>query len=252
MKSILGIVGVALLTVGCGGGEQTVQASVPATETSAAAPGATATSAPVAAARTHNANRAVAGGVKKAAPRAAAAEPVEYREVTLPEGTVLPLTLESSMGSDTSHVEDAIRGSLRESVAVNGRRVLPAGTILSGNVTDVEQPGRVKGRARIAFRFTTLRHDAERYDIQTDAIERIGEATKGEDATKIGVGAGAGAALGALLGGGKGAAKGAVIGGAAGTGAVLATRGKDVRLESGAEVDARLASPLTVRVRIAQ
>ena len=75
------------------------------------------------------------------------------------------------------------------------------------------------------------------------------EATKGEDAPKIAIGAGAGAAVGALLGGGSGAAKGAAIGGAGGTGLVLATRGEEVRLESGASVTTTLTAPLTIRVR---
>ena len=58
-----------------------------------------------------------------------------------------------------------------------------------------------------------------------------------------------GAALGAILGGGSGAAKGAAIGGAGGTGVVLATKGKEVRLGPGAAITTRLTAPLTVRVR---
>jgi hypothetical protein len=73
---------------------------------------------------------------------------------------------------------------------------------------------------------------------------------KGEDATKIGIGAGAGAVIGGLLGGKDGAAKGAAIGGAGGTGVVLATRGKEMRLAPGADVTSQLSAPLTVRVRI--
>ena len=67
---------------------------------------------------------------------------------------------------------------------------------------------------------------------------------------RVRVGAGAGAAIGAILGGGSGAAKGAVIGGAAGTGAVLATKGEEVRLGPGANVTTRLTAPLAVRVKI--
>ena len=115
---------------------------------------------------------------------------------------------------------------------------------------DVARSGRVKGRARVAYRFSSLRHDSERYDITTAPISHQARATKGKDATKIGVGAGVGAAVGALLGGGGGAAKGAAIGGAAGTGAVLATRGEEVRLGPGADVNTRLTAPLTVRVKM--
>jgi outer membrane lipoprotein SlyB len=58
--------------------------------------------------------------------------------------------------------------------------------------------------------------------VNTAPLNYVAESTKGEDATKIGVGAIGGAIVGGILGGGSGAAKGAAI--------------------------ASLASPLTVRV----
>jgi hypothetical protein len=172
-----------------------------------------------------------------------------YKEVTIPAGTTLRLDLESSVASDTSTVEDSVRASLRQAVVVDGQTVLPAGTKLTGTVTDVARSGRVKGRARVAYRFTSLRHDAERYDITTATIAHEAQATKKEDAKKVAIGAGAGAAIGAILGGGSGAAKGAAIGGGAGTGAVLATRGDEVRRGVGADVTTRLTAPLTVRIK---
>lgn len=174
----------------------------------------------------------------------------EYREVTLPAGTSLALDLKSRVASDSSHVEDAVTATLRAPVVIGGTEVLQAGTEVAGHVTGAAGSGRVKGRAHIAFRFTTLKHDGTKYDISTSPITREAAATKGEDAKKIGIGAGAGAALGAILGGGSGAAKGAAIGGAAGTGAVLATKGKEVRLAPGADVATKLTAPLTVRVRV--
>ena len=178
----------------------------------------------------------------------APAEPV-YKEVTLPAGTTLRLDLKSSVASDTSKVEDAVRAALRQAVVVDGKTVLPVGTELAGTVTEVERSGRVKGRARIAYRFSSLRHDSERYDIRTATIAHEAAATKKKDATKIAIGAGAGAAIGAIFGGGGGAAKGAAIGGGAGTGAVLATRGDEVRRGPGADVTTKLTAPLTVRVK---
>ena len=50
------------------------------------------------------------------------------------------------------------------------------------------------------------------------------------------------------MGGGDGAAKGAAIGGAGGTGVVLATRGKEVRLGAGTPLSIKLSQALTVRV----
>jgi len=171
--------------------------------------------------------------------------------VTLPTGTRLALELKSAVASDTSHVEDTVRASLRQPVSIDGQVVLPAGTEFVGAVTQAERSGRVKGRARVAYRFNSLSYQGERYDIRTTALSHVAPATKGEDATKIGIGAGAGAAIGAIVGGGSGAAKGAALGGAGGTGVVLATRGKEVRVGPGADVNTRLTAPVTVRVRVA-
>jgi hypothetical protein len=173
-----------------------------------------------------------------------------YREVTIPAGTTLRLDLASSIASDTSHIEDPVRATVREPLLLGGATVLPKGARLAGVVTDVAGSGRVKGRARIAYRFDSVTVGDEQYDIATAPTSHIAPATKGEDAKKIGIGAGAGAAVGAILGGGSGAVKGAAIGGAGGTGVVLATKGKEVRLGPGANVTTKLTAPVTVRVKV--
>ena len=174
----------------------------------------------------------------------------EYREVTIPAGTVLPIELQSAVSSDTSHPEDQVRGTLRRSITIDGIEALPAGTAALGHVTVAERSGRVKGRARVAFRFTRLDPpgEAERVSVQTGAISQVAAATKKQDAAKIGGGAAGGAIIGGILGGGGGAAKGAAIGGAAGTGVVLGTRGKEVRLAPGTNLSVKLTAPVTVRV----
>jgi hypothetical protein len=178
----------------------------------------------------------------------------EYREVTLPAGTVLPLELQTAVGSDSSKVEDPVRATLRRPITVEGVKALPAGSVVLGHVTAADRAGRVKGRARIAFRFTRIdpAGDAERLTVSTTTVSRMAEATKKQDAAKIGGGAVGGAIIGGILGGGDGAAKGAAVGGAAGTGVVLATRGKDVRLGPGADISVKLTAPVTVRVRVGE
>jgi hypothetical protein len=190
------------------------------------------------------------GKTAAAAPAAAEkpAEPV-YKDVILPAGTTLRLELKSSVASDTSKIEDPVRAVLRQPITIDGREVLPVGAEFSGSVTEVERSGRVKGLARIGYRFNSVRSGGERYDVRTASITHQAEPTKKKDATKVAIGAGAGAALGAILGGGSGAAKGAAIGGGAGTGAVLATRGDEVRRGPGADVTTRLTAPLTVRIK---
>ena len=204
------------------------------------------------AAERSGASDAPAAGSSAASAAPAHAVP-EYREVTLPAGTVLPVELTTAVASDSSHVEDAVRGKLRRAVTVQGVQAFPVGTAVSGVVTAAERSARVKGRARVAFRFTAIDPpgDAQRLSMRTDTVSRLAPATKKQDAAKIGGGAAGGAIIGGIIGGGDGAAKGAAIGGAAGTGVVLSTRGKEIRLAPGTAVSVRLASPLTVRVRVA-
>lgn len=179
-----------------------------------------------------------------AAPRA------EWRALTVPAGTALPLELITAVSSATATVETPVQARVRQAVVVNGYTVIPARTILTGEVIHVERAGRVQGRSRLAFRFNAIRLASGSEDFRTNPLTYVGEATKGEDATKIGAGAGIGGIIGGIVGGGKGAAKGAAIGGAAGTGVVLATRGNEVTLASGTDLAATLASPFTIRVQV--
>ena len=171
------------------------------------------------------------------------------REVTLPRGTVLPVTLDTAIGSDISRVEQPVHGHLRHAVIRGGVEVLPAGTQVNGYVTSAQRPGRVKGRGYVAVRFTDVNVPREGHErIRTSTVGREAPATKGKDAIEILGPAAGGAVVGRLVGGRKGAAEGALIGGAAGTGYVLSTRGKDVRVGAGAPLSVRLAGPTTLRV----
>jgi len=171
------------------------------------------------------------------------------RTVTIPAGTRLTLRLGSGVSSRSSRVEDAVQATIVRPVIVDGMTVIPAGSAVSGYVSQAERSGRVKGRARVGVRFTALRVDGTRYGVRTASITRVAPGTKREDAAKIGIGAGAGAIVGAIAGGKKGAAIGSAVGGGGGTGVVLATRGREVSLPRGTTVTTRLTEPLTVRLR---
>lgn len=184
----------------------------------------------------------------------AAARSSGWREMTVPAGTRLPIVLETAIGSDISRVEEPVQAHLARAVTVQGQAVLPAGSLISGVVTDATRSGKVKGRAHVAVRFDSLTPKGpdvsdERYAIHTAAVGRTAPGTKKKDAMTIGAPAAGGAVLGALIGGKKGAAIGTAVGGGAGTAVVLETRGKEVRLGRGAAMTLVLSEPVTVRVR---
>jgi hypothetical protein len=161
----------------------------------------------------------------------------------------MSLALITPLSSETAKIETPVTARLRQAVVADGITILPAGATLHGDVTEVERAGRVKGRSRLVIRFSEVTINGQRDPLRTNASTFEGEETKGEDAVKVGAGAGIGAVVGGILGGGKGAAKGAAIGGAAGAGTVLATRGRDVELAEGAEINASLASPFSIRIQ---
>src|SRR5690348_3373306 len=200
--------------------------------------------------RSHAAAPSSTEGTRAAAAAAPAAEAPreQFREVTIPDGTALPVALLTPLSSDSAQVETPVRARVREAVTVDGVTAIPAGSTLTGVVTDVAEAGRVRGKARLALRFDEIDLQGTRERISTDALTYHADATKGADATKIGAGAGIGAAIGGLLGGGSGAVKGAAIGGAAGTGVVLGTKGKEVTLAEGTDMAPTLSAPLTIRV----
>lgn len=189
-----------------------------------------------------------AAGPGDASGLAAAPVAPAFREIVVPAGTVLRIRLTSDLASDSSAVEDAVRATLDAPVVVDGDRAIPAGATVRGSVRSVQRSGKVTGRASLAFGFERLSVGDEDYDLRTERISRLAPATKRSDATKIGIGAGAGALIGAVAGGGKGAAIGSAVGAGAGGGVVVATRGAEVRLPSGTALTTKLTEPLTVRV----
>src|SRR6188472_2357832 len=227
MKLCLILVVVAGFATACARTEQqqATDTQQPASAPAASAPAASApaASAPPASAPPASAPPASAPPERAEAPPApkpAAPPAPQFRDVTIPAGTKLSVTLLSTLGSNTSKVEDPVRGSLAEAVVMSGQTVLPKGAELSGSVTDVKQSGRVKGKAVLAFHFDRLSARKETHRIQTAPVTIEAEGSTKKDVKKGGIGAGVGAIVGGIAGGGSGAAIGAVVGGA---GTVLAT-----------------------------
>jgi hypothetical protein len=131
---------------------------------------------------------------------------------------------------------------------LKGEPVLSQGTYVEGRVTEVQASGKVKGRARLAFTFDRLSTGAGLKVVETSYVDKEADSGKKKDATIIGGGAGVGALVGGIIGGKKGAAIGAAIGGAGGTAVVLTTKGEEIKLPIGTEVNVRLDAPVTIQL----
>ncbi len=172
-----------------------------------------------------------------------------FREVTVPAGTTLQMTLRTAIDTGTTGIGDPVEAVLAEAVMVDGFEALPAGSVVRGQVTSVTSSGKVKGRASIAIAFDRVAANDESHVIAA-SLEATAPSTKENDAKKIGLGAVGGAVLGAVIGGKKGAAIGATIGGGAGTAAALMTEGGEIRIADGAALSLELRNSVDVKVPI--
>lgn len=163
--------------------------------------------------------------------------PLNIREVVrIPAGTRLVVRTIDSIGSDRSRSGDTFLLTLDRPLAVRGMLVADRGSRVVGRVTNAVPPGRVKGRAEIAFTLAELQplNTTRALPLETNTFSSRAHDTHRRDALTIGATTGIGTLIGAIAGGGKGAAIGAASGAAAGTGTVLLTRGDQVTVPSGA------------------
>ena len=173
----------------------------------------------------------------------------QYEELIIPADAVVGLLLETSVSSETAHVEDPVAASVTRDVRVGGRVAIPAGARVEGAVTFVEPGGKFKERARLGVRFHTLvLADGATLPLLTETVYREGAAPGNKSAAKIGGAAVGGAVLGAIFGGGKGAAIGGSIGAAGGAAAVMTGDRNPATLAAGTTVTVRLSGPAVITV----
>ncbi|MCL4783882.1 MAG: hypothetical protein KJZ70_12675 [Bryobacterales bacterium] len=186
-------------------------------------------------------------------------------KIEVPPGTRIPMSLINSVSTRSAAPGDRVYLETTFPVFVNGRIVIPPGSYVLGTITTTKRPGRVKGKGAMHLRFdsVTLPNGVTR-DFRArvggldgglrEGLDRNegtvkGDSSKGSDAmTTVGTtvtGAQVGA-LGGLAAGnaGMGAGVGLAAGAAAGLATVLLTRGPDVVLPSGTNLELVTDRPL--------
>ena len=162
----------------------------------------------------------------------------------VPAGTELDVRLQNSLNSGTAQVEDRFEGTTLVDLNVNGRVLIPAGSVMRGVVTAVEPGTRTNRTAKMTVSFDQVTVNGRAYPMRGTVTQAIkGDGIKGE-ARRAGAGAAVGGIIGAVLGGAKGALLGVLIGGG---GTIAATEGKEVELPQGTVLRVRVDAPLTIQ-----
>ncbi|MDT7603245.1 MAG: hypothetical protein QOF61_1242, partial [Acidobacteriota bacterium] len=177
----------------------------------------------------------------------------------VPANTVMRVELLSNLSTDVSQ-----RGDRFEARVVEPAQF--ANAVVTGRVTSVRRPGKVRGSGELQLNFQQIRltdgrtagFSAQvteivntRTDSDTGEVDPEGGVhgrnTNKDDITKVGAATGIGAIIGAIAGGGKGAAIGAVIGAGVGTGGVMTARGRDIRLQRGQQLVIRTSADTRIQ-----
>jgi len=203
------------------------------------------------------------------APAQATAAPAP-KTYTVPADTKVLLQLRSAINTKTAKAGDSVYLATSFPVVVGNRVMIPAGVYVQGSVDRVVRAGHVKGKSQLDMHFTSIIFPngtvveipgvvdalpgAHKQQVKDD-----GEGTIQQDPDK-GRNAGEVAKIAIPTGGTVGSIGGLasghpLAGGIAGIGAGLAaaglvslfTRGADVNIESGTQVEMRLQRPLILQ-----
>jgi hypothetical protein len=195
----------------------------------------------------NSANSSAPNGQSGAPAQPAPTPPPPPPPIVLPTGKVLTVTLDQTINSKIANNGDAFAASLAEPVTVDANVVLPAGTKVRGTIVTAQSAGKFKGNALLQLTLDSVSVNGASYSIQTSEFEEAGKGRGKRTAVGAGGGAAFGAILGAVAGGGKGAAIGALAGGGAGTAAAGFTGKKDIVLPAETRLHFKLVQPVSIQ-----
>jgi hypothetical protein len=175
--------------------------------------------------------------------------------IEVPTGTHIPIVLHNGISTRSARAGDPVYFETLFPVMIDGRVAIPAGTYISGEVTESKRPGRVKGRAELMVKLTTMiLPNAYMVNLNAspggaagtgggETMDREGKITGDSDKTSdvgtIAKTTAAGAGIGSIATqSARGAGIGAGIGAAVGIAAVLMSRGPEAELPRGSTLDA--------------
>jgi type IV secretion system protein VirB10 len=184
----------------------------------------------------------------------------------VPADTTIPLRLMNTINSRTAQPGQGLYCETIFPVTVGNRIVIPRGSSVKGSVTQVVRPGRGKGKAQIGIRFDTLILPSGmtlplratlsgfggtgREEFQPKESKIEGGSSKGNDAGKVAETTITGAEIGTIAGAAsghplKGLGIGSLVGAGGGLVWIKASRGKEIILPSGTNLELQLSAPLT-------
>lgn len=164
-------------------------------------------------------------------------------------GQVIHVRMNEQISSETARIGDRFTTTVMVPIYVRGVEVIPAGSTITGRVTNVKRAQRRSkaGWLQVAFvslqlpngttraingSLTALTNDSASYDEEGQVT---GRGSTKRNVVFVGGGATAGALIGAIAGGGKGAGVGAGLGAGLGVAGAYFSKGKEAVVKPGTD-----------------
>lgn len=169
---------------------------------------------------------------------------------TVPTGTVMTLSLNETVSTNSHEVGDEFATEVTQSVrGEDGTTLIPEGAEVRGVVEESRRSAGPEDQAIIAFRLESLELEGDRYPLEATVQQARPERSEGdsgaETAAKIAIGTAAGALIGQVLGEDtESTLGGAAAGAVAGTVVALTSRQGDATLHEGSRLRIQLNEPI--------
>jgi hypothetical protein len=182
----------------------------------------------------------------------------------VPAGTALMVKLETTLATFSNKPGDPFEGRLTQAVVVDGKTVIPAGAMVEGRVTQVDEPRRIAGKPtigiapealilpggeRVSLSATLVDTDIKGTDVNQEG-EFKGSGHDRRDEMEAGGGTAGGMLIGGLIGGPPGVLIGGIVG-AGSTGAHWLSKHHSATMPAGTTLTLELNRPLMMTAAVA-
>jgi hypothetical protein len=182
----------------------------------------------------------------------------------VPAGTALMVKLETTLATFSNKAGDPFQARLTQPVVLNGKTLIPAGTMVEGRVTRVLEPRRITGKPtigilpealvlptgeRLFLDATLVDTNIPGTDVNQEG-EFKGSGHDRRDEIETGGGTAGGMLIGGLIGGPPGILIGGVVG-AGSTGVHWLSKHRSATLPAGTELTLELNRPLAMTTSVA-
>ncbi len=182
------------------------------------------------------------------APAVQAQAPAAPQPVTveIPVGSKVAVRMVDAVDSAKNKPGELFLANLDEPIQLRDGHAIPRGTDIYVKLVAAKSAGKISGTSELELQLSQMEFQGKTYRLASTSYEEKGKSRTKETATRVGIGTGVGAAIGAIAGGGKGAAIGAAIGGGGATAVQVLTRGQQVKVPSETQLVFELEVPVAV------